>query len=825
MTTVKIRRAAISAALTSAAVAAGFFATSSSTVVSPTVVFADGLKCDMSQYKAGAGLTAAMEQDVLAVTWSGSAGSEVRARYAIEGAQPVVRELAVRKSGGQWVILGQNLHAEVRVTSGIRRMSTQQAQPLRAAGVVLTQEVIDKNRWYAFWDAPLLLPNSPEMAELRAYTAPRAAIDPVIAARGAAQAAERGPVGAGFGPGQAGAPARGRGAAPTTYEAGGGLPPLPLAGRNIGEPRSEKDIRRASASFSTNSCGVKTDGATLEVTFPGLTMGIFSGDLRFTAYRGTNLLRMDAMAKTSENWIAYKYEAGLQGLSTELLSRLSWRDTGGQPQSSELGGVINQSAVGVRAQNRVLIAEGAKGGALATFTPPHTFFFTREKDTNLGYTYYRKDAANRFALGIRQADREEETQYLENFALFNAPPGTVQRMGVYFLVSPDGRDATRQQVMAFTHGDAFKPVAGYKTFVNHFHLDFTGRQRLANFDQPFQDLMAMRALGLNIIGLSDFHFELHANDPGPERFRDQKDYFEATRRASDKDFLVTPWEEPSAYFGGHYNIMFPKRAVYWSKVRQPGQPFTEMDPVYGKVYHTGSAEDVQAMMDAEGAYWYHAHPRTKGTTGYPDMIFDKSWTKSDRYLGVAFKPGMGQDNSEDRMCEWRCFDAVDTMNNLYANTGVRPKLIVADIDTYRKGPEDDTYANFPVNYLKIDKTPGPDEDVTPVMKALRDGDFFVTTGEILIKNYSVAGTGAKRTITADLEWTFPLNFVEVVWGDGKKIDRQIIPAKDLGAFGTKHYAIPFDATGRAWVRLAVWDTAGNGAFVQPVWLNAPKTTN
>ena len=44
------------------------------------------------------------------------------------------------------------------------------------------------------------------------------------------------------------------------------------------------------------------------------------------------------------------------------------------------------------------------------------------------------------------------------------------------------------------------------------------------------------------------------------------------------------------------------------------------------------------MMDAEGAYWYHAHPRTKGTTGYPDLILDKAWTKNDRYLGVAFKP-------------------------------------------------------------------------------------------------------------------------------------------------------------------------------------------
>ena len=86
----------------------------------------------------------------------------------------------------------------------------------------------------------------------------------------------------------------------------------------------------------------------------------------------------------------------------------------------------------------------------------------------------------------------------------------------------------------------------------------------------------------------------------------------------------------------------------------------------------------------------------------------------------------------------------------------------------------------------------------------------MTTGEILIKNYSVEGTGDQRTITADLEWTFPLYFVEVVWGDGKKIDRQIIPATDLRRSARKHFAIPFDATGKAWVRFAVWDSAGNG---------------
>jgi hypothetical protein len=71
----------------------------------------------------------------------------------------------------------------------------------------------------------------------------------------------------------------------------------------------------------------------------------------------------------------------------------------------------------------------------------------------------------------------------------------------------------------------------------------------------------------------------------------------------------------------------------------------------------------------------------------------------------------------------------------------------------------------------------------------------VTDGEILIKNYSVAGTGAQRTITADVEWTYPFSFVEVVWGQGNKVDRQVISATELGAFGTKHFAIPFSRNG------------------------------
>jgi hypothetical protein len=764
----------------------------------PTVQ-AQSINCDLSQYKAATGLTAAIEQDTLAVTWSGASGTEHRARYAINNGQPVVRELAIRKSGGQWAPLGQNLVPEFYVKSGLRRMTTQQGAPLINLGVDITPEVIEKNKWYAFWDAPFVIPG----------------VAPEQPARGRGEGAARGGGRGQPGPASQSEPAARRGT----------VPPGPN-GRVYGLPRRPEEIRTANATFKASSCSVKTDGARVEVNFPGLSMGIFSGSLQFTSYRGASLLRVEAIAKTDEPSVAYKYEAGLRGFSTALTPVVTWRDRGGDPQKYEFGGIKNDSRVTVKAKNRVLVAGGGRNGSIATFPTPHSFFFTREVDTNLGYIWYRKDGDAQFGMGVRQAEGEEVQQYIENFALHNAPPGTWQHMSVYYLMTPDNADATRAAAMAYTHGDVFKPVAGYKTMVNHFHLRFTERLRASgSLDNTFEDLMVMRSTGINIVGLSDFHGDLRPNDPGLGRFEDQRDYYVASQKASDKDFLVTNWEEPTAYFGGHYNVMFPKN-VYWSKVRTPGQPFSEDVPGYGKAYHTGSTSDVQQMLDAENGYWFHSHPRTKGTTGYPDAIFDKAWVKNDRYLGIAFKPAMGDDLSDLRMCQWRCFDAIDTMNNLYANSGLRPKYLIADVDTYRKGPEDDIYPGHPINYVRLDRLPGPTDDWSPILTSIRNGDFWISTGEILIKSYAVEGTGAKRTLAADLEWTYPLEMIEVVWGDGKKVDRQIIRATDTTAHGTRKYAVPFDATGKVWVRMSVWDSAGNGAFVQPVWLNpTTKTTN
>ena len=224
----------------------------------------------------------------------------------------------------------------------------------------------------------------------------------------------------------------------------------------------------------------------------------------------------------------------------------------------------------------------------------------------------------------------------------------------------------------------------------------------------------MKSLGLNIVGLSDFHGDLHANDAGAVRFQDQQDY------AKPRDARPTPisWSRPGrspARTSAATTTSCFRKTSTGRRSGRTGSRSREQDPVFGKVYHTGSADDVQKMMDAEGAYWYHAHPRTKGTTGYPDLIFDKPWTKSDRYLGRRVQAGHGDGfvgGADVRVAVFRCHRHDEQS---VRGSGLRPKYIIADIDTYQKGPEDDLYPNFPVNYLKLDKVPGPDDDWSPVL--------------------------------------------------------------------------------------------------------------
>jgi len=274
--------------------------------------------------------------------------------------------------------------------------------------------------------------------------------------------------------------------------------------------------------------------------------------------------------------------------------------------------------------------------------------------------------------------------------------------------------------------------------------------------------------------------------------------------------------------GGHTDLIY-SHPVYWVAGRPAGQPLVEEHKQYGKVYHLGSAEDLMEMARKEDILINMPHPRTKGSTGYPDSVKDLPFFSDPHYQGVGFRWGMGIDRSEVRLCEYRCLPLFDDMSNWVADKPVPPKYMLAISEVRHQQPGDDIYSRSPVTYVKLDKPVGPD-DSSLVVQALMRGDSFVSSGEVLLPSYAVKGTGDKRVVAVDVEWTFPLNFIEVVWGDGTKTDRQVISTTDLAPMGSKHFDIPFDASGKKWVRFAAWDSAGNGAISQPVKLNLQQTS-
>jgi hypothetical protein len=728
-----------------------------------TSATAQTLNCNMKELKAVDGVTAVASHNSVELSWTGEKGQLLRARFTLRDGQPLIEELAAKQASGAWIVLGKDLTPQFEVTTGRRRISETEKSILVRLGKD-TPENEERYKWNVFWDAPLVVPGKSHLS---------------------------------------------------------------------GPPRQPSEVARAAVSYQSESCKVKSDGDQLSVVFNGLTLGIFAGDLQFTVYKGSNLLRQEAIASTNERDVAFIYKAGLKGFQIKDDPKVVWRDTSQVWQQYEFGGEANQAPVDLKARNRLEIVDAGQG-SLAVFPPPHKFFFARENEVNLGYVYYRKDSDSSISVGVMQPERGEgyapwgvsdevwrrrtgvAREQTENYALYNAPPGTMQRMAVYYYLSAAGDHATQQAVMAYTHDDVYKPVPGFKTVTGHFHLEFNEMIR----DHATSDINptwvpVFRGLGINIVYLGDFHDDSDIADPGPKRFMEQKLYFEGARKLSDKNFLVIPAEEVNSYLGGHYYMMLPGPVYFSHAVPRPkSQTFEETDPTYGHVYHLGSVDDVENMVNKEGGIMWTAHPRTKSSAMYPDEYKDKDYFLSDRWIGESWE-SLPVDLSQKRMCEERCFGVNDDMSNW----APKPKFMLAEGDTYMKVPGDETYPMLAINYLKLDKVPTYNESWSPVVEGIRAGNFFGTTGEILFHKWGIEGSGAKSTYTASIEYTFPLQFAELVWSDGTKVDRKIINLTDTMPFGSKTFRIPFDASGKKWVRFDVWDSAGNGAWLQPV---APK---
>lgn len=732
---------------------------------------ADPIRCDLSQYKAQEGLQAVANQEELTVTWKGDLQHHLRIQFIIDQGVPTIRELAIKNGNGKWKIIGRNIIPEYRVVSGLRRVTQQQTEPLEELGIPLKAELLDKIKWEAFWDAPLYVSDEPPLSH------------------------------------------------------GSSIPAAEPFANHPGMPRSKDEITRAKAKFSAKSCKVVTNGARLEITFPGVEAGIFQGYLQFDVFKGSNLVRQMLVAKTDHPSAAFKYDAGLAGLPLTSTAKMVWRDLVNQWQDYEFGGLNNQEPVIITSNNRLVAAETNQAG-IAAFPPPHSFYWARESEQNLGYSWYRKDSNDKFSFGTRQAEHEEDPEFYHNFALYSARPGTWQRMPVFFYISAkDGTDAV-EQALKFTNGDKFKPLPGYKVMGHHYHVGLVKRLKAkGGFNHKINDVATMKGIGVDIFSIIDGVRGPARHSKGIPFAEELAEYYEAARSQSDKDFLVMPNDENSTggrppFMGGHYDILIPG-PVYWKPSRAEGEPLFQEHPKLGKVYNIADPMDLMKMTEQENMLISIPHPRSKRSTGYPDAIKDEPQFEHGNYFGLGYRWGMGIDASEIRLGQYRFLDLWNEANNWMAAKNLPPKFAIAisearsDIGDRGKPPWDDTYGMSPVNYLKIDKVPTVD-DMSSIINALKAGEYFMTTGEVLIPEFKVLGEGDKKTIVAEVHWTFPLDFVEVVWGDGVETEREIISTTELPAFGSKRFEIPFNAEGKKWVRLAAWDVATNGALVQPV---------
>jgi hypothetical protein len=106
---------------------------------------------------------------------------------------------------------------------------------------------------------------------------------------------------------------------------------------------------------------------------------------------------------------------------------------------------------------------------------------------------------------------------------------------------------------------------------------------------------------------------------------------------------------------------------------------------------------------------------------------------------------------------------------------------------------------------------------TKQANTVKNGDFFTTTGEVLIYSFSMDTTG----VNADLEWTFPLSFPEIICGESDEVKRHTIYLPDTKEFGRQRYIWNLYLSEANWVRFEAWDIARNVAFTQAFWLKTP----
>ena len=551
------------------------------------------------------------------------------------------------------------------------------------------------------------------------------------------------------------------------------------------------------------------------ISISEINSSLFKGHLEITIYNNTPFFNIAAVVKTQKDATAILYDAGLS--SSKPFDSIAYFNTDKklvEKKSTTSGS--KEEAVRYRA-----IAAKADKGSLVVFPAPHQYFYPLDEAFNLNSVWHGTDyldIISPFSIGIRQAP-EGDHRFVP---WFNAPPNTEQRLQFFCMLSEDTPETALNEVAKLTRKDTYQPLEGYQTLASHFHNEFIMNEVIPDKPTPKNPefVSVFKDMGVNIVHLGEFHYTAHPKGPDHLRLQELKALFDECGRLSDDNFLLLPGEEPNEFLGGHWMAFFPK-PVYWIMDRKDNQPFISTEDDYGTVYRIKNKEEMLQLLEKEQGLAWTAHPRIKGSTGYPDAYKNEDFFLSDRFFGGAWK-AMPADLSLSKLGT-RVLDLQDDMNNW----GTK-KHILAESDLFTITKENEMYAHMNINYVQLPKLPSFSEGWGDILKAVNNGKFFSTTGEILIPSFSINGKEAGETITnlkqdtatlkLSLDWTFPLNYIEVISGDGKQTFREKIDVNDTSTYGEKSFSFPIHLKDRKWVRVEVWDIAANGAFTQTIYI-------
>ena len=540
------------------------------------------------------------------------------------------------------------------------------------------------------------------------------------------------------------------------------------------------------------------------IVFSGLTIGPYSGDLACVVYSGSPFLQFQGLMRIDRPWVAFIHDSLFYGNFETVDFKDSHGDFQSRPASSFSAPSPGESAK-LKVKHRTILGTVAGGtGTLAVLPPPHAAIYPTDQSDNYGFVQAGKNFIG------------THTSHSADFRYrpwVDAPIGSTQRMDVFLVLSAESPRNTLAEILNYTHGDSFKPLPGHYTMAEHFHPEFTdnhlhGRDSLTPFKQT------MKAMGLQIIQPMEFHGPGHTFNNEAERLQELSAMFELLQANSDDSFLLIPGEEYNHLLGGHWSYMFPRPVYFtgWPGQKDRAYKLTNViahGVTYPLVYQIGDRDHMMRLLQDEGGIAWSSHPRVKGSRLTPDSFVNEPFYQDDSFQAGDWK-AMPMDFSKDRL-GFRSFQLMDDT----AQWGYR-KSMLGEVDTFLLEPAHEIYTHMNANYLKLPAFPSK-TNWSSVVECIRHGEFFTTTGELLIHSWSAETNG----VSAKVEWYFPPAFAEITWGDADGVHKLKQPLADKTEFQTQQLFIAANLTSANWVRFEIWDVARNGAFTQIHWFKPP----